>query len=448
MRRKFSTLLLTIFFVISFSMTAFAANADLPTINGKSAIVIDAKTGEIIYAKDIDESPMYPASTTKLLTALLLAENKEPKDVLTYTENSAAQPAYSLYNLVGRNKLNVGDKMTAENAMKALLLFSANDIAYMIADNIGGSPEGFANMMNEKAKKLGLKNSNFVTANGLDDMTNDHYTSAYDLAIITKEAYNNPWVREVMNIKNDKVEISNGTIAYVENRNKLLGQTIDSDFAKKIGIDLEQVPASNAVSIGGKTGYTSKSGRTLTNVFEKDGRVLIGVVMKSIYDANDTFVFTDMAKIINWAYAADKTPLYKANTEVQTLTLKYKPLKFFGPEKEAKVPVVIKEDATYYENQPNKAEVKTELQINENVNVSKLNTEESIGKLVIKERIAAKTYDLYPAISSSGMIKDNILLYIGTGLGVIVVLLLILFIIRSISLRRRRRRRRRDRRIF
>ncbi|MFU0825249.1 hypothetical protein [Clostridium sp.] len=86
MRRKFSTLLLTIFFVISLSMTAFAANADLPTIKGKSAIVMDAKTGEIIYAKDIDASPMYPASTTKLLTALLLAENKKPTDLLKYTK--------------------------------------------------------------------------------------------------------------------------------------------------------------------------------------------------------------------------------------------------------------------------------------------------------------------------------------------------------------------------
>ncbi|MEA4826332.1 MAG: D-alanyl-D-alanine carboxypeptidase, partial [Clostridium sp.] len=120
MRRKFSTLILTLFFLFSFSTTVLAANADLPRIYGKSAIVLDAATGEIIYAKDADVSPMYPASTTKLLTALLLAENRQPKDVLTYTQNASSQPEYSLYNLVGRNKIRVNDTMTAEDVMKAL----------------------------------------------------------------------------------------------------------------------------------------------------------------------------------------------------------------------------------------------------------------------------------------------------------------------------------------
>lgn len=442
MKRKFSTLLLTIFFVISFSITAFAANADLPTIKGKSAIVMDAKTGEIIYAKDIDASPMYPASTTKLLTALLLAENKKPTDLLTYTQNSANQPEYTLRTLVGKNNLRVGDTMTAEDAMKALLLFSANDIAYMIADNLAESPADFANMMNDKIKSLGLKHTHFVTPNGLDNGIDDHYTSAYDLAIITREAYKNSWVSKVMGTKKDKVEISNGAIAYIENRNKLLGQKIDTAFADKVGIDLEQVPASNAVSIGGKTGYTAKSGRTLTNVFEKDGRVLIGVVMKSVYDANDTYVFNDMAKIINWAYAAKKTPLYKANTELKTISIKYKPLKFLGPEKEIKVPVILKEDATYYENEANKSEIKTDFQISKDIKVSKLSTDKSIGKLVLKERNFTTTYDLYPTISSKAVIKNNILLYIGAGVGVVAVILLILIFIRLISTSRRRRNRR------
>ena len=445
MKRKFSTLLLTIFFVISFSITAFAANADLPTIKGKSAIVMDAKTGEIIYAKDIDASPMYPASTTKLLTALLLAENKKPTDLLTYTQNSANQPEYTLRTLVGKNNLRVGDTMTAEDAMKALLLFSANDIAYMIADNLAESPADFANMMNDKIKSLGLKHTHFVTPNGLDNGIDDHYTSAYDLAIITREAYKNSWVSKVMGTKKDKVEISNGAIAYIENRNKLLGQKIDTAFADKVGIDLEQVPASNAVSIGGKTGYTAKSGRTLTNVFEKDGRVLIGVVMKSVYDANDTYVFNDMAKIINWAYAAKKTPLYKANTELKTISIKYKPLKFLGPEKEIKVPVILKEDATYYENEANKSEIKTDFQISKDIKVSKLSTDKSIGKLVLKERNFTTTYDLYPTISSKAVIKNNILLYIGAGVGVVAVILLILIFIRLISTSRRRKR---NRRIF
>lgn len=447
MRRKFSTLLLTIFFVISFSVTAFAESTDAPSIYGKSGIVIDAQTGEIIYAKDIDASPMYPASTTKLLTALLLAENKKPTDVLTYTESAASQPAYSLYNLVGRNNLKVGDKMTAENAMKALLLFSANDVAYMIADNVAGSAEKFADMMNAKAKELGLKNSHFVTPNGIDNGIDDHYTSAYDLAIITKTAYSNEWVRKAMNTKNDKVELLNDTIGYITNRNKLLGETLNDAYLKAAGVDTSEVPASNAVSIGGKTGYTAKSGRTLTNIFDKDGRVLIGVVMKSNYDAQDTYVFNDMAKIINWAYSAKKTTLYKANSELKTLSVKYKPLKFFGPEKELKIPVTIKEDVTYYDNEVNKNEMKTDFQISENLSVRDINPDKSIGKLILSERDAKKNYDLYPTISSSAVFKDNIILYLGTGIGVIIVVFLLIIIIRAIGIKRRNRRRR-NRRYF
>jgi len=445
LRRTFSTLLLSLFFVFSFSTSAFAANADLPKISGKAAIVIDASTGEIIYAKDIDASPMYPASTTKLLTALLLAENKKPTDKLTYTQNAYNQPEYSLYNIIGRSKLKVNDTMIAEDVMKALLLFSANDSAYMIADNLAGSPAEFANMMNDKIQKLGLKNTHFVTPNGLDTNIDNHYTSAYDLGIITKEAFKNPWVKKVMATQKDKIEVSSGAIAYVENRNKLLGQKIDTAFADKIGINLDQVPASNAVAIGGKTGYTAKAGRCLTAIYDKDGRILIGVVLKSIYDAADTYVFNDMANIINWSYAAKKTPLYKANSELKTITLKYKPLIFFGPEKEINVPVTLKEDATYYENEVNKAEIKTEFQLSENIKASKLSKNTSIGKLVLKERDATKTYDLYPTLSSKELMKGNILLYAGAFLGIAIAAALILAIVALISKGARRRGRNRRR---
>lgn len=433
MRRKISTLLLLMLLLFSFSTTAFAANADVPSINGKAAIVIDATTGEIIYEKNIDSSPMYPASTTKLLTALLLAENKQPKDILTYTENAAKQPDYSLYNLVGRSKIKVNDTMTAEDVMKSLLLFSANDAAYMVADNLAGSPAEFANMMNDRIKKMGLKSTHFVTANGLDNGIENHYTSAYDLSIIGREAYKNPWVKQVMNTAKDKIEISNGTIAYVENRNKLLGQKIDTALADKVGINLDEVPASNAIAVGGKTGYTSKAGRCLVAVFEKDGRVLIGVVLKSVYDANDTYVFNDMTKIINWSYSAKRTPIYKANTELKTLTLKYKPLKFFGPEKEVKVPVVLKEDAAYFENSVNKAEMKTEFNFSEDIKANKLSTDASIGKLVLKERDASRSYDIYPMLSSKEVMKGNALLYAGVGIGAIVIIAVLLVIIKLIS---------------
>ncbi|MPM87156.1 hypothetical protein SDC9_134250 [bioreactor metagenome] len=181
-------------------------------------------------------------------------------------------------------------------------------------------------------------------------------------------------------------------------------------------------------------------------MFEKDGRVLIGVVLKSVYDANDTYVFNDMAKIINWSYAAKRVPLYKANTELKSLTLKYKPLKFFGPEKEVKVPVILKEDATYFDNTVNKKEVKTEFKLSEDIKVNKLSTDNSIGKLVLKEREASRSYDIYPMLSSKEVMKGNTLLYVGIGVGALVILAVLALIVALIS--KLFRRKRRNRRMF
>lgn len=444
MRRKISTLLLTTLIFLSFCSTAFATTLNAPSVVGKSAIVVDAKTGEVIYAKNVDTSPMYPASTTKLLTALLLAENKQPTDILTYTDGASKQPEYTLRSFL-KGKLKVGDKMSADDAMKGLLLHSANDIAYMIAENVAGNVDNFAKMMNNKIKKLGLIHTHFVTPNGLDNGITNHYTSAYDLSIIGKAAYENEWVRKTMSLKKDKIELTNGVLGYPENRNKLLGQTLGSNFNSKISINIKNVPVSDAICIGGKTGYTSKAGRCLVAMFNKDGRILIGVVMKSAYDKNDTYVFNDMAKIVNWAYSEKQVPLYKANTELKTLSIKYKPLKFFGPTKTINVPVRVKEDVTYYDNEFNKTETKTEFQLPD-IGIGKLSKNKSIGKLVLKQRTSTKTYDLYPTISSSSLIKDNILLYLGLGVGCIIVIALFIFISKFISDKFRRGRR--DRRMF
>lgn len=441
MRRKLSTLLLTLIMLLAFSFNAFAANADLPQIYGKTGIVVDVATGEIIYAKGIDNSPMYPASTTKLLTSLLFAENKKPTDVIKYTETSAKQPQYSLRDVFGPSKITVKDTMSADDVMKALLLFSANDAAYMIAESVSGTPEKFQDLMNAKVKQLGLKNTHFVTPNGLDNGISDHYTSAYDLSVISREAYKNEWVQKVMTIQKDKIQVSNGAIAYIENRNKLLGTKIDTALADKAGIDLNQQPASDAICVGGKTGYTAKSGRCLVAFFEKDGRTLCGIVMNSVYDAKDESVFNDMSKIINWSYSAKRTPVYKADSQVKTVNLKYKPFRFIGPEKEIEVPLTVKKDVEYYENEINKSELKTSFDITTK-NAWKLDTDESVGTLVLKERDAVKKYELYPTISSGNLIKANILLYIGLIVGVVVLVLLILFLVNSISRGRRKRRRR------
>ncbi|MDW8802935.1 D-alanyl-D-alanine carboxypeptidase [Clostridium sp. A1-XYC3] len=417
MKSKKLPLLLSFFLTFSLTFNVFAAEDTTkvePEIHGKAAITIDMKTGEIIYAKDIDKQ-MYPASTTKLLTALLLAENKGKTDMLSYTEGAKSQPEYSLN--INLHSIDVGEKMSAENAMDGLLLYSGNDVAYMIAENVGTSAKDFENKMNEEIKKLGLKNTHFITPNGLHDA--NHYTTAYDLGIIAKTASQNSWVKESMGKLKSTIKTSKGTTFIIENRNKLLGQD---------------------GYIGGKTGYTAAAGRCLVAVKEKDGRKILGVVMNSVYDQNDTMVFEDMKKIMDWSYSIKPETLHKKDSVITTKTVKYKPLGFIGPERTIDVPVVIKDDSKYYNNAVNKSELKEEIKL-DNITVASLKGNNPIGTLAIKERNASKDYKLYANVPKGTVTKTNLPIYGVAALVVLAAVAVVAFIVKKIlDIKRRRRR--------
>jgi len=413
LKKRNLLLLFTLVFTLIFSTTVFAAVTP-PELIGKAAISVDIDTNEIIYTKNID-SKVYPASITKLVTALLLAEKKKSTDNLTYTKNAKAQPAYS-YNL-NIHPVAVGDTMSADNVMDGLLLYSGNDIAYMIADNIGGNPTDFAKMMNAKAASLGMTGSHFVTPNGLDDTNNDHYTTSYDLTLLGRAAYKNDMVRKSMGKKTSIIKSTNGPVATVENRNKLLG--IDGN-------------------IGGKTGYTLKAGRCLVSIYERNGRHIIGVVMNSEYNLpKDTKVFEDMTKLINFSYATQAEVLNKKATTLKTISVPYKVIPFIGPVKTINVPLETKEDVTIYNN-----DVKSQTSYKVNVITPwKLNKDTSVGTVNIKQRDYEKSYKLYPMISKSTLIKDNIIIYAAVAIVLIVVIVLILLLINKIKGRKNRHRR-------
>lgn len=410
MKRRNRLLLFTLIFTLIFSTTAFAAAKPLELI-GKAAISVDMDTNEIIYTKNIDNK-MYPASITKLITALLLAENKSSTDNLSYTETAKKQPPYS-YNL-NVHPIAVGDTMSADNVMDALLLYSGNDIAYMIADNVGGNTENFSKMMNDKAAALGMKGSNFITPNGLDDINDMHFTTPYDLTLLGKAAYKNDWVKQSMAKKTSTVKSTNGPAAIIENRNKLIGTD---------------------GNVGGKTGYTLKAGRCLVAIYERNGRHIIGVVMNSEYDTADTKVFEDMKKLIDFSYSAPKEVLNKKDTAIKTISVPYKVIPFIGPERTISIPLESKEDVTFYSN-----DVKplTSFKVDA-INPWKLNKETSVGTLDFKQRDAVKSYKLYPMISKSTLIKDNVIIYATAAIILIVVLVLIILLISSINRRKNRR---------
>lgn len=414
MRKVKNTLLFTLIFTMLLSFSAFAAQP-VPELIGTSAISVDMDTNEIIYTKNID-TKVYPASITKLLTSILLAENKNKTDILKYTKSAAEQPAYS-YG-VNIYKVNIGDPMIADNVMDGLLLYSGNDFAYMVADNVAGNAENFAKLMNKKAKQLGMAHSHFVTPNGLDSNTDNHYTTAYDLTKLVKAAYENDWVRESMGKKTSIIGFANGPKAKVTNRNKLLG--ING-------------------CIGGKTGFTDKAGRCLVAIYNRNGRHIIGVVMNSEYDTKDTKVFKDMQKLIDWSYNATKDTLIDKNTKVYTVKASYKIIPFIGPEKNIEIPLEVRTNIDYYNNDivPKKT-----FNISD-INPWKLDKKTSLGTITITQRDYSKTYDLYSSITTKDILHDNMLIYIATGVVIVVILILLFALIISIKKRRTKRRPRR-----
>lgn len=426
MKFKGKKLITSLLFVLSVGMFTPAkvetyAAENPPSIVGTFAVTMDYETGEIIYAKGIDEKA-YPASTTKVLTALLFAENKNKSDEISYTESARQQPAYSL--LTDFNAIKVGDTMTGDDVMKSLLLHSANDAAYMIADSVAGNSSKFADLMNEKVTELGLKNTHFVNPNGLHD--DNHYSTAYDLAVILREAYKNPWVSEVMALENAKVHISNGQNISLTNRNRYIN--VDGN-------------------IGGKTGFTNPAGRCLVAIYEQDGRKIIGTVLNSAYDAQDITVFNDMKAIVDYSFDAEQVTLFNAGDVVATVPVSYKAFKFFGPTKTVEVPMTLVENVTYYDNEANRQSFKPSTVDIGDMDAWKLaSNSESVKVTITDGRIYSQDYALKADISTSQILKDNLGLYGLTIGAILVIIILLLLVIRIINVRNRRSRRRK--RIF
>ncbi|KHD15684.1 D-alanyl-D-alanine carboxypeptidase family protein [Clostridium butyricum] len=395
------------------SINAKATTVAQPDINAQAAITMDLETGEIIYCKDAD-SKRYPASTTKLLTGLLLAENKQKSDEIAFTESAKIQPEYSLNINFMHNSMKVGDTMSADDVMKGLLLFSGNDTAYMIADNVAGNSQKFADMMNAKAKEIGANNSHFVTANGLHD--ENHYTTAYDLSLITKAAFQNDWERETMELADASIQI-NGAKVMLENRNLGLGKN---------------------GNIAGKTGLTNAAGGCLAAVYEVNGRKLIGVVLKSRQvDNADMTKFNDMDSIMNYSYNTSKTVYKSSGEEVGTTDVQYKSFGFFGPTKTITVPLKLTQDVTYYSNAINDADSQ----------ITYDKTDLSAWKLLFNKDVtltySTRNHNESVAgsvdISFGNILKDNIIIYIATLASIIIIITLIILIKNMASNSRRRR---------
>ncbi|OAA94430.1 D-alanyl-D-alanine carboxypeptidase family protein [Clostridium coskatii] len=411
MKCKNTSLLLTFIFIFCLSFNVLADNSTaLPEIYGKAAITVDMQTNEIIYEKNADIK-MYPASTTKLLTAILLEKNKKPGDMLTYTADAKSQPPSSLNRDL--HAIEVGDTMSAEDVMDGLLMYSANDLAYVVAENVSKDAPTFSDKMNEEVKNLNLKNTHFVTPNGLHNP--NHYTTPYDMSVIARQAFKIPRIQKAMERPANTIKTTKGLAFPIKNTNKLLG---------KDGC------------IAGKTGYTDPAGRCLVAIYNRNGREMVGVVMGSVYDPADSYVFNDMEKIINWSYSKQPVVLNKKDSIIGRKEVSYNPISFIGIKKSLEVPIKIKDDVTYYDNDLNKKDLKEIISI-KNTSVEALKGEVPLGTLTVNQREFSKDYNIYSDLPKQTLDKNVISFYAA----IFILALIFIFILARIMKRRKRRHR-------
>lgn len=240
-------------FLLAAALAAgLTADVSACAVSANAAIVYEPVTGTVLFEKNADER-MLVASTTKIMTALIVLENCSLDETVTVKTEHAAVEGSSMY-------LKAGEDYIVEELLYGLMLASGNDAAAALADHTAGSMESFAALMNEKCAQLGLRNTHFVNSHGLD--AEGHYSSARDLAVITAAAMENEIFR---NIFSTKTYTTHG-ISYV-NHNKLLSTCEGCN--------------------GGKTGYTDAAGRILVSTVEREGMTLICVTISDPRDWDD-----------------------------------------------------------------------------------------------------------------------------------------------------------------
>ena len=275
MRRKIISVLLLVALILGATITNagasdFEENLENATNNGaendisdvvnlplsaKSAILIEAKSGTVLYSKNAHEA-LPPASVTKVMTLLLVSEaiadgSIALEDVVTVSQNAASMGGSQIF-------IKEGEEFTVEELLKSAVIASANDAAVALAELVAGSESAFVTMMNERASELGMKNTSFENATGLDDSVTKHLTSAYDIALMSRELIKHPIILKYSNVWQDSIR--NGEFV-LTNTNRLVRY-----YSGCTGL---------------KTGSTDKAGFCVSATAERDGMYLIAVIMGS-----------------------------------------------------------------------------------------------------------------------------------------------------------------------
>lgn len=296
-----------------FPIEVKAENLNL-TPNAKSSILIETSSKNVLYANN-EKERLFPASTTKIMTMILLFEaidNKRIKwdDILTCSAYAASMGGSQIY-------LEEGEKMNVEDLFKAISIASANDACVMIGERIAGSNDAFVSMMNEKAKTLKLENTHFTNATGLHD--DNHYTCAYDLAIMAAHLIEigQDKLLETSSLYDSYIREDSPQKFWLVNTNKLLKSYDGCD--------------------GLKTGYTSEAGYCIVTTAKKDGLRLIGVVLK---ESNPKVRNSEASQLMDYGFSMfENITIFKKNTVIERVKVNHAKVKY--------IEVIAKEDIAY-----------------------------------------------------------------------------------------------------
>ena len=265
-------LILPLIFAFFICSNIYAAEITQPKIAAQGAILMDARTGRVLWEHN-SQTPMAMASTTKIMTAIIALENGNLTDTVTVSKRAASAPEVNM-------NLTTGEELTLEALLYALMLQSYNDAAVAIAEHIGGDVETFCAMMTEKAKELGAKDTIFETPNGLD--AGDHHSTAYDMALITQYALKNEKFMDIINTPRLSIHTNKRTCD-LYNKNRLL-----TEYSGANGV---------------KTGFTGKAGQCFVGAAQRGDMQLISVVLASGWgDVGKEQKWIDSKRLLDYGF--------------------------------------------------------------------------------------------------------------------------------------------------
>ena len=369
MKKLISFLLVIVMLIGCAGVSTRAVEESEIEVNAKAAVLMDASTGEVLYSFNENEK-LYPASVTKIMPLLLFMEAIDNgkialTDTVTTSPTAASKGGSQIW-------LKEGEQMTVDELLRATAIASANDACTALGEHIAGSEVGFVKMMNDRAKELGMMNTNFVNCSGLDDDTTEHLTTAYDIALMSKELLSHERIKTYTTVWMDSLR--NGETQLV-NTNKLV-----RFYSGTTGL---------------KTGTTSKAGHCLSASAERDGLHLIAVVMGA---GNSTDRFEGAKAMLNWGFTNFETVTPQIDSSL------FGEVKILRGVEESIRPIITGVRPITLKA-GDKSQLKTEISLSESVEAP-VEKNQTLGTVILK--IADKEIARYNLVSENFVEKTNI----------------------------------------